>query len=99
MGGTGDLRVGYEALDASAVDILNAAALLEQKIRDMEHRMLGRKAEWSGTDSDAFDACRLEWGKGVQDMHQALQAIAKTVRLAKDEYMATEANNRKRFLW
>ena len=99
MGSTGNLKVGYEALDASAADILNAAALLEQKIADMEQRMVARKPEWSGSDSDAFDACRLEWGKGVKDMHAALQAIARAVRLSREEYMATEANNRKRFAW
>ncbi|WP_110207829.1 WXG100 family type VII secretion target [Nocardioides daejeonensis] len=97
--GLGDLKVGYEALDASAGDILNAAALLEQKVNDMEKRMQARKPEWSGSDSDAFDACRLEWDKGMADMHMALQAIAKAVNLSKEEYMSTEANNRKRFIW
>jgi len=96
---TGDLKVGYEALDASAADLLNAAASLEQKIRAMEQRMVARKPEWSGSDSDAFDACRHEWGKGVADMHQALAAIARAVRLSKEEYLATEAGNRRRFLW
>lgn len=99
MGNLGDLKVGYEALDASAGDILNAAAALEQKINDMEKRMEARKAEWSGKDSDAFDACRAEWDKGMADMNLALQGIAKAVNLSKEEYMATEANNAKRFAW
>lgn len=95
---SGHLKVGYDALDAGATDLLGAAALLEEKIRAMEQRMVGRKPEWSGSDSDAFDACRLEWGKGVAEMRQALEAIARAVRLSKEEYMATEANNRRRFL-
>lgn len=99
MGNIGGLRVGYEALDASASDLLNAAAALEQKINDMERRMEARKPEWSGDDSNAFDDCRREWDKGMVDMSAALQAIAKAVRLSKEEYLATEANNARRFAW
>ncbi len=99
MGNLGDLKVGYEALDASAGNILNAAARLEQKINDMERRMEARKPEWSGDDSDAFDACRLEWDKGCVAMNDALRSIAKAVNLSKEEYQATEQNNRRRFTW
>lgn len=99
MGSNGQLKVGYDALDAGATDLLGAAAQLEEKIRAMEQRMVGRKPEWSGTDSDAFDTCRLDWEKGVVEMRRALESIARMVRLAKEEYVATEANNRKRFLW
>lgn len=96
-GQLGDLKVGYEALDASAGNILNAAAKLEEKINSMERRMEARKPEWSGDDSDAFDVCRLEWEKGVNAMNDALRSIAKAVNLSKEEYMATEANNKRRF--
>lgn len=93
----GNLKVGYEALDQAAANILNKAGRVDNAINDMEKRMEGRKADWSGKDSDAFDAARLQWDKGQKQMNDNLREIAKIVNLSKEEYQAAENKNKNRF--
>jgi 6 kDa early secretory antigenic target len=97
MGDLGNLKVGYEALDSMAAGILNAAAAMDEKLNAMERRMDGRKAEWSGDDSNAYDAARAGWDRAMAEMMTVLQDIARAVNLSREKYQATEAGNARRF--
>lgn len=99
MGDQGNLKVGYEALDGMAAGILNAGVALDDKLNAMERRMEGRKAEWSGSDSNAYDTARAGWDKAMQEMLTVLGDIGKAVNLSKEEYQNAEASNAKRFNW
>jgi len=99
MGDLGNLKVGYEALDSMAAGILNAAAAMDEKLNAMERRMQGRKAEWSGDDSNAYDTARAGWDQAMAEMMTLQQDIAKAVNLSKEEYQAAEAGNARRFNW
>lgn len=97
MGDQGNLKVGYEALDGAAADILNAVNQLDDKLNAMERRMEGRKAEWSGNDTDAYDVARQGWDGAMKEMRGVLTDIARAVNLSKEEYQAAESSNAKRF--
>ena len=99
MGDLGNLKVGYEALDSMAAGILNAAGAMDEKLNAMERRMEGRKAEWSGDDSNAYDTARAGWDQAMAEMMTVLQDIAKAENLSKEEYQAAEAGNARRFNW
>jgi ESAT-6 family protein len=99
MGDLGNLKVGYEALDSMAAGIINAGVALDDKLNAMERRMEGRKAEWSGQDSNAYDTARAGWDKAMQEMLTVLGDIGKAVNLSKEEYQNAEQANAKRFNW
>jgi WXG100 family type VII secretion target len=97
MGDTGNLKVGYEALDQMAANILNAGAAVDDKLNAMESRMQGRMAEWSGDDQQAYLAAKAEWDKQMEEMLLILGDIAKAVNLSREEYQAAEKTNAARF--
>lgn len=97
MGNLGDLKVGYEALDGMAANILNSAVAMDNKLNDMERRMEARKPLWSGNDATAYETAKAEWDKAMLQMFDVLRDIAKAVNLSKEEYQAAESTNAKRF--
>lgn len=97
MSQLGDLKVGYEALDQAAADILNAAGSLDDRLDQLEKYMNNAKQHWSGDDAQAYEEARLKWNGAMTNMNGILREIAKQVNLSKDEYMAAEQNNAKRF--
>jgi WXG100 family type VII secretion target len=95
--GQGNLKVGYEALDAAAADILNSAVAMDDKLNAMEGRMQSRMTEWSGSDQQAYLTAKAEWDKAMEGMMGVLQDIARAVNLSREEYAAAEAANARRF--
>ena len=94
---TGNLKVGYEALDFAASDIKQAALDLEDKLTELERRMEARRADWTGAASEAFTEARLKWDGAMNDMKDVLNDIAVTVGLSNEEYQRAEAANARRF--
>lgn len=94
---TGDLKVGYEALDQMAANILSAGAAVDDKLNAMENRMKGRMTEWSGDDQQAYLTAKAEWDKQMEEMLLILGDIAKAVNLSREEYQAAEKKNASRF--
>lgn len=92
-----EIAVGYEALDGAAAYIKNRAIDIEDKLDAMERRMLGRKDQWTGDASLAFDEARSAWDGAMNDMKNVLQDVGLTVGLSNDEYRAAEARNARRF--
>jgi len=97
MGSQGNLRVGYEALDQMAANILNKGAAVDDKLNAMEGRMQSRMQEWSGDDQVAYRAAKQEWDKSMKEMLTVLGDIARAVNLSKEEYQAAEKHNASRF--
>lgn len=93
----GNLKVGYDALDAAAYDINQAALDIEERLAGLERRMEGRRAEWTGAASDAFTEARLHWNAAMTDMRSVLRDIGVTVQMANEEYQRSEAVNAGRF--
>jgi WXG100 family type VII secretion target len=93
----GDMKVGYEALDQAAADLKNGAVAIEDKLTQLESRMRGRQADWTGEASTAFETSRIQWDKGMKDMKQILHDIGLGVGLSREEYAAAEGRNRARF--
>lgn len=97
MSGTGDLKVGYEALDQAAANILTASSNLDERLDQLETYMNNAKQHWSGEDAQAYETARLKWNQGMKEMNLILRDIAKAVNLSKEEYMSAEKGNAKRF--
>lgn len=93
----GDLKVGYEALDQMAANILTASTELDDRLDQLEKYMNNAKQHWSGADAQAYEDARLKWNGAMTNMNGILREIAKQVNLSKEEYMAAEQNNAKRF--
>lgn len=94
---TGNLRVGYEALDFAASDIRQAALDIEDQLTALEQRMMGRQADWTGAASEAFTEARLKWDGAMNDMKDILQDVGVQVGLSNEEYQRAEAANARRF--
>lgn len=97
MSQLGDLKVGYEALDQAAANILTASSNLDDRLDQLEKYMNNAKQHWSGADAQAYEEARLKWNQAMTGMNSILRDIAKQVNLSKEEYQAAEANNAKRF--
>lgn len=97
MANLGDLKVGYEALDQAAANILTASSDLDDRLDQLETYMNGRKQHWSGEDAAAYETARLKWNQGMKEMNLILRDVAKAVNLSKEEYMNAEKGNAKRF--
>ena len=69
MSGTGSLRVGYDALDQMAANILGAGGAMDDKLNAMEARMDGRMAEMLLTLSDVARVVRIS-----REQYQAAEA-------------------------
>lgn len=92
-----NIAVEYDQLDGAATIIKNRAIDIEDKLNQMEKRMLARKDEWTGDASNAFDECRADWEGAMNDMKNVLNDIGHQVGLSNQEYQAAEAANARRF--
>ncbi len=97
MTGLGNLKVGYDALDQMAANILTAGAAMDEKLDAMAARMSGRMAEWSGDDQAAYLDAKQRWDRSMDGMLLTLGDVARAVRLSKQEYQAAERRNASRF--
>lgn len=95
----GTLKVNYEAMDGLAAQLLNTAVAVESDLTDMERKLESHMSEWSGDDKIAYQQAKAGWDGAMKQMLADLSDLAKTVGLSKDEYLAAEGQNAKRFTW
>ncbi|MBT2370076.1 WXG100 family type VII secretion target [Streptomyces sp. ISL-10] len=92
------LVVKYGALDATATVLGNQAKKLEEDLRSIKTAMASVAAGWEGEAHAAYVQEQEKWDKEANDIHLALQEIARVVGQAGGDYMGGDKKAASYFL-
>ena len=93
MGGDGHIQVTFGAVNEAAMDTDSIAAQIAQQLSDLKAYLAPLVASWSGEASGEFQALQAKWDAGANDLNQVLRQISQALRVAAEQYQATEKAN------
>lgn len=93
MSGDGHMLVTFGAINEAAMDADSIATQIAQQLSDLNSYLAPLVASWSGDASSDFQALQAKWDSSAADLNQVLRQIAQALRVAAEEYRATESAN------
>ncbi|HXL16909.1 MAG TPA: WXG100 family type VII secretion target [Streptosporangiaceae bacterium] len=94
MSGDGHIQVTFGAVNEAAMDTDSIASQIAQQLSDLKAYLAPLVASWSGEASGEFQALQAKWDAGANDLNQVLRQISQALRVAAEQYQATEKANR-----
>ena len=93
MSNEGRMLVTFGAINEAAMDTDSIASQIAQQLSDLKSYLSPLVATWSGTASSDFQALQAKWDTSAGDLNQVLRQISQALRVAAEEYQATENAN------
>jgi WXG100 family type VII secretion target len=93
MSNDGRMLVTFGAINEGAMDADSIATQIAQQLSDLSTYLAPMVASWSGEASSDFQALQAKWDTSAGDLNQVLRQIAQALRVAAEEYRATESAN------
>ena len=93
MGNDGHVLVTFGAINEAAMDADSIATQIGQQLADLKSYLAPLVATWSGQASSDFQALQAKWDASADDLNQVLRQISQALRVAGEQYQATESAN------
>jgi len=93
MSGDGSILVTFGAVNEAAMDTDGVASQIAQQLSDLKAYLAPLVASWSGEASSEFQALQAKWDGSANDLNQVLRQMSQALRLAGEQYQATEKAN------
>lgn len=93
MSTDGPILVTFGAVNEAAMDTDAIASQIAQQLSDLKAYLAPLVASWSGEASGEFQALQAKWDSGANDLNQVLRQISQALRVAGEQYQATEKAN------
>ncbi|WP_431952892.1 WXG100 family type VII secretion target [Actinacidiphila sp. bgisy167] len=90
---SGQILVNFQTISQAASDVRTTANNIRRQLDDLEAGVKKIAASWDGSAQEAYQAKQIEWDKRAASMHQTLEAIARALDTAAQNYQATETKN------
>jgi early secretory antigenic target protein ESAT-6 len=97
MSNEGNMLVTFGAINEAAMDTDSIATQIAQQLSDLKAYLAPLTATWSGEASSDFQALQAKWDSSASDLNQVLRQIGQALRVAGEEYRATESTNSRIF--
>ncbi|MEU4096059.1 WXG100 family type VII secretion target [Streptomyces sp. NPDC026673] len=90
---SGQILVNFQTISQAASDVRTTANNIKRQLDDLEAGVKKIAATWEGSAQEAYRAKQTEWDQRAASMHQTLEAIARALDTAAQNYQATESKN------
>ncbi|MEU6353463.1 WXG100 family type VII secretion target [Streptomyces sp. NPDC047072] len=90
---SGQILVNFATISQAAQDVRSTAGRIRQQLDDLEGNVRQIATTWEGSAQEAYRAKQAEWDQRAASMQQTLEAIAKALDGAAQNYQATESKN------
>jgi early secretory antigenic target protein ESAT-6 len=90
---SGQILVNFQTISQAATDVRTTANNIRRQLDDLEAGVKKIATSWEGSAQDAYRAKQAEWDQRAASMHQTLEAIARALDMAAQNYQATESKN------
>ncbi len=92
MGGTGEVKVKFEAVSGVEGRIATTLKKLEARLQQLEGELNPIHNSWTGDAKAAYAADKAKWDQASQDMNTVLAQLRKAVSDAHETYV--QVNNK-----
>jgi WXG100 family type VII secretion target len=93
MSNEGQILVTFGAINEAAMDADSIATQIAQQLSDLKAYVAPLAATWSGEAAGDFQALQAKWDTSANDLNQVLRQISQALRVAGEQYRATENSN------
>jgi 6 kDa early secretory antigenic target len=90
---SGQILVNFQTISQASSDVRTTANNIRQQLDDLESGVKQIAQSWTGSAQEGYQAKQAEWDKRAQSLHQTLEAIAKALDNAAQNYQSTESQN------
>ncbi|MGW3247844.1 WXG100 family type VII secretion target [Streptomyces sp. NPDC001070] len=91
---SGQILVNFQTISQAASDVRTTANNIKRQLDDLEAGVKKIATTWEGSAQEAYRAKQTEWDQRAASMHQTLEAIARALDTAAQNYQATESKNK-----
>ncbi|MFI1963528.1 WXG100 family type VII secretion target [Streptomyces pathocidini] len=92
---SGQILVNFQTISQAAQDVRSTANNIRRQLDDLEAGVKKIATSWEGSAQEAYRAKQAEWDQRAASMQQTLEAIAKALDSAAQNYQSTESANAK----
>ncbi|MFB7636665.1 WXG100 family type VII secretion target [Streptomyces sp. NPDC056149] len=90
---SGQILVNFQTISQASQDVRNTANNVRQQLDDLEAGVKRIAASWEGAAQEGYQARQREWDQRATHLQQTLEAIAKALDTAAQNYQSTESKN------
>lgn len=90
---SGQILVNFQTISQAAQDVRSTANNVRRQLDELEAGVKKIAASWEGSAQESYRAKQAEWDQRASSMQQTLEAIAKALDSAAQNYQATESKN------
>ncbi|GAU70039.1 hypothetical protein SSP35_16_00340 [Streptomyces sp. NBRC 110611] len=90
---SGQILVNFSTISQASSDVRQTANRIRQQLDDLEAGVKKIAASWEGAAQEGYQARQREWDQRADHLHTTLEAIAKALDTAAQNYQATESKN------
>ena len=90
---SGQILVNFATISQAAQDVRSTAGKIRTQLDELESGVKRISASWEGAAQESYRAKQAEWDQRAASMQQTLEAIAKALDSAAQNYQATESKN------
>jgi early secretory antigenic target protein ESAT-6 len=90
---SGQILVNFQTISQASQDVRSTANNIRRQLDDLEAGVKRIAASWEGQAQESYRAKQAEWDQRANSMQQTLEAIAKALDSAAQNYQATESKN------
>ena len=89
----GQILVNFQTISQAAADVRSTANNIRSQLDELEAGVKKIAQTWEGAAQQNYQAKQAEWDKRAASLHQTLEAIAKALDTAAQNYQGTESKN------
>ncbi len=90
------IQLDYNFMEEASQRILQDSQAINDTLSDLGNKL--DNLDWDDAAAEAYQAQRQEWTTSLEKLNEILAAVGNAVNTAKENYMATEAANRAKFM-
>ncbi len=90
---SGQILVNFATIQQASSDVRQTANNIRQQLDDLESGVKKIAASWEGSAQEGYQARQREWDQRAASLHSTLEAIAKALDTAAQNYQSTEHKN------
>lgn len=90
---SGQILVNFQTISQAANDVRTTAGNIRSQLDELESGVKKIAQSWEGAAQEGYRQKQAEWDQRAASLHSTLQAIAKALDTAAQNYQATESQN------
>lgn len=90
---SGQILVNFQTISQASSDVRATAGNIRTQLDELEAGVKKIAASWEGSAQEGYQQKQAEWDQRAASLHSTLEAIAKALDTAAQNYQSTESKN------